>query len=104
MFMPMVGLLWSPMDCMAMPQSMPVNPESVESNHWMCSIWFRPLESSSTMLSTTAFEDSWFCLAPSLMHLSSPIPAAMPMPPMPERPQLFRMAERYSASIFIPFR
>ena len=84
--------------------SIPVNPESVESNHWMCSIWVSPRLSRSTMLSTTSFADSWFCLAPSLMHLSSPMPAAMPMPPMPERPQLFRIAERYSASIFMPVR
>ena len=104
MFSPMVGLEWSAMDCMAIPQSIPVNPESVESNHWMFCIWFRPVRSSSTMLSTTSLADSLFWSAPSLIAFSSPMPAEIPTPPMPARPQLFRMAEKYSASIPYPVR
>lgn len=98
-FMPMVGFIGSAMDCIAIPQSIPVYPESVESNHWKLVIWLRPLWSRSTMASTSPLAASSSVSEAIFRHLSSPMPAAMPAPPRPERPQLFRRLDRRSASM-----
>ncbi len=103
-FMPIVGLLGSAMDCMDTPHSMPVNPESVESNHWKLVRWVSPLESRSLMASTSDLADDSSVSVASFRHLSSPIPAAIPAPPIPALPQLFSSEARCSASILQFFR
>ena len=100
----MVGLSGSAMDCMETPQSMPVNPDSVESNHWKCFICFRPLSSRSFMACTRSLDDASSVSAAILRHLSSPIPAEIPTPPIPARPQLLSRDARCSASMPQSFR
>lgn len=104
MFTPIVGLLGSPMHCIAMPHSIPVNPESELSNHWMFSIWLSPMESRVHMASTRSPAESLSMPAPFSSASRSPRPAETPMPPTPARPQLFRMPESCSASIPRPLR
>lgn len=54
-FTPTVGFPGSPMNCMAAPQTIPVNPDSVLLKYCMFSFWMSPLESREVTAETILF-------------------------------------------------